>query len=233
MSVNKTNSIRQTIRSTKAESLHQQALMALVGDQVQGLHSSIQLPPENPSGALVDFVIRYIEHVPNFIDAIGGMTKAAGVYEYASIFLDMAENFFIDPPEIVLQRDGLNALMGEAYLAHRLIEEVNDRILSRCGIPLAPMDMTRANLIVHQLIGEPFANELDFIVFHATESHLSDEAKMDNPAFHQYVENHKKNGWKTEIDRWPCLADNLSINLNFNPPDNKETVEIPVSRVVH
>ncbi len=233
MTFNRTESIRKTIRSTKAESLHQQALAALVTEQMHGLHNSINLPPENPSGALVDFVIRYIEHVPNFIDAITGLTKAAGVYEYASIFLDMAEDFFIQPPTVVEKREGLQALMDEAYLAHRLIEEVNDRILGRCGIPLAPMDMTRANLIVHQLIGEPFANELDFIIFHATESNMAKESSMDNPAFHRYVEEHKKNGWKAELDRWPCLADNLSINLNFDQSKFEQTVDVPVSRVVH
>jgi hypothetical protein len=233
MNVNRTQSIRQTIRSAKSEPLHRQALLALVSEQMPKLHTSIHLPSNDPSGALVDFIIRYIEHVPNFIDAIGGLTRAAGIYEYSSIFLNMAEDFFVSPPSVVQNKDGLRALMAEAYLAHRLIEEVNDRILGRCGIPLAPMDMTRSNLIVHELIGEPYANELDFIVFYATESHMNKESSMDNPAFHKYVEEHKKHGWKAELDRWPCLADDLSINLSFDQPSGEDIVEIPVSRVVH
>lgn len=233
MTINKTQSIRQTIRSTKSEPMHQQALLALVSGQVQSLHTAIHLPSRNPAGALADFVIRYIEHVPNFIDAISGLTRAAGIYDYASIFLNMAEDFFVTPPAQIKKHEGLGALMDEAYLAHRLIEEVNDRILSHCGIPLAPMDMTRSNLIVHELIGEPYANELDFIVFYATESHLKDESRMDNPAFHQYVEEHKKHGWKAELDRWPCLADDLSINLSFDQSHAEQTIEVPISRIVH
>ena len=233
MTPNRTQTIRQTIRSTKAETVHKQALLELVSSQLRSLHNAIHLPATNPAGALVDFVIRYIEHVPNFIDAIGGMTKAAGVYEYSSIFLDIAEEFFITPPPIIRYHKGLNALMAEAYLAHRLIEEVNDRILSRCGIPLAPMDMTRSNLIVHELLGEPFANELDFIVFYATEAHMAKESTMDNPAFHHYIEEHKKHGWKAELDRWPCLADDLSINLSFRQEAIDQTVEISVPPVLH
>lgn len=233
MSVNRTQAIRQTIRSTKSEPSHQEALLALIGEQMPKLHTSIHLPSKNPAGALVDFIIRYIEHVPNFIDAIGGLTRAAGIYEYSSIFLTMAEDFFVNPPAVLQKKHGLNALMAEAYLAHRLIEEVNDRILSHCGIPLAPMDMTRSNLIVHELLGEPYANELDFIVFYATETHMSRESSMNNAAFHQYVEAHKQHGWKAELDKWPCLAEDLSISLSFEQTADGESVAVPVSRVVH
>ena len=231
--MNRTQTIRQTIKSTKAESSHQEALLALIGEQMPKLHTSIHLPEKNPAGALLDFIIRYIEHVPNFIDAIGGLTLAAGIQEYSSIFLDMAEDYFVNPPAVLNRQEGLMALMAEAYLAHRLIEEVNDRILSHCGIPLAPMDMTRSNLIVHELLGEPYANELDFVVFYATESHMNSESSMDNPAFHKYVEEHKKHGWKAELDQWPCLAEDLSINLSFERSEDDEIVEVPVSRVVH
>jgi len=231
--VNKTQAIRQSIRSAKALPSHQEALLALIGEQMPKLHTAIHLPSKNPAGALVDFIIRYIEHAPNFIDAISGMTRAAGIFEYSSIFLGMAEEFFVNPPAILQGKEGLSALMAEAYLAHRLIEEVNDRILGRCGIPLAPMDMTRSNLIVHELIGEPYANELDFIVFYATESHMSKESTMDNPAFRQYIEEHKKHGWKAELDQWPCLAEDLSISLTFEANANDEMIEVPIPHVVH
>ena len=232
-SINKTQSIRQTIKASKAQPSHQEALLALIGEQMPKLHTSIHLPTKNPAGALVDFIIRYIEHVPNFIDAISGLTRAAGIYEYSSIFLDMAEEFFVNPPALLSKKDGLHALMAEAYLAHRLIEEVNDRILGHCGIPLAPMDMTRSNLIVHELLGDNYANELDFIVFYATESHMNKESSMDNPAFHKYVEEHKQNGWKAELDQWPCLAEDLSISLSFEHNGEDKTVEVPIPRVMH
>lgn len=58
------------------------------------------------------------------------------------------------------QEKSLLRLMGSAY-AHRLIEEINDRYLLETGQIFIPSDMTTANLIMHQLIGEPFANQLD------------------------------------------------------------------------
>lgn len=230
MSTSNTMLIRETIRKAKAQPDYAANLRALIQKQIPSLHASIQLPDNNPDEALLDFVIRYIEHVPNFVDALRGLTKEAGIYDYAKIFLDIAEEFFIQPPDIMAEHTGLDALMDEAYLAHRLIEEVNDRVIAHSGVPLAPMDMTRANLIVHQLIGEPFANDLDFVVHYSTELHMEKENAMDNPAFREFVNQHKQNGWKMELDRWPCLAENLSINLHF---ENNSDALIDEPDVLH
>jgi len=215
MSITKTNDIRHAIKLAKANESEAAQLRPLIEAQMSRLHGAIQLPQQRPVDALVDFVMRYVDHVPNCIDALTGLTKAAGIYDYTSIFLTIAEEFFLEPPEVVADRCGMVALMDEAYLAHRLIEEVNDRIIGHCGIPLAPMDMTQANLVVHELIGEPFANELDFVVHYSTELHMEKENLMDNPAFHRFVEERKENGWSTEISRWPCLAEDLAISLTF------------------
>lgn len=211
----RTNKIREIIRGVRAEPGQLARLRSLVKESIPRLHDAIQLPARNGDAALADFVFRYIEHVPNFIDALRGLTREAGIYNYASIFLLQAEDFLLHPPDIVASRPGIDSLLHEAYLAHRLIEEVNDRVVARCGIPLAPMDMTRANLIIHQLIGEPFANDLDFVVLYSTESHMDKEALMENDAFHRFVNEHKTRGWQAELDRWPCLAEDLSINLLF------------------
>lgn len=215
MTFSRTNRIRELIKSTRADTRQVAMLRSMILESIPRLHGAIHLPAENAEAALSDFVLRYIQHVPNFIDALGGLTKEAGVYDYASVFLNIAEDFFLEPPEVVAPHNGLKALMFEAYLAHRLIEEVNDRVVGRCGIPLAPMDMTRANLIVHQLIGEPFANDLDFLVHFSTELHMDKEQLMENDAFHRYVREHKARGWAIELDRWPCLAEDLSINVSF------------------
>ncbi|WP_460239444.1 hypothetical protein [Aurantivibrio plasticivorans] len=230
MSKPRTMQIRETIRHAKEQSDYTEGLRALIVKQLPKLHGAIQLPESNPEGALLDFVIRYIEHVPNFVDALRGLTKEAGIYDdYASVFITLAEEFFTQPPEVLADHNGLDALMDEAYLAHRLIEEVNDRLIAHSGIPLVPMDMTRANLIVHELIGEPFANDLDFVVHYSTEIHMDKEKELSNNTnFRRYVDEHKKNGWSTELNRWPCLADDLDINLEFESLKDTTPVDNPV-----
>ena len=55
----------------------------------------------------------------------------------------------------------LEANMYQAYLAHRLLEELNDVLSANYNCPVIPVNMTRSNLIVHHIIGEPFANQID------------------------------------------------------------------------
>lgn len=215
MSFSKTNRIRDIIKRARADPKQVGQLRRMIRESIPRLHDAIHLPRHRADGVLTDFIFRYIEHVPNFMDALGGLTREAGIHDYASVFLNIAEDFFLAPPEVVATQTGLNALLAEAYLSHRLIEEVNDRVIGRCGIPLAPMDMTRANLIVHQLIGEPLANDLDFVVHYSTELHMDKEKLIDNEAFHRYVREHRTRGWATELDRRPCLAEDLSIDVSF------------------
>lgn len=221
--------IRETIRRAEAQPDSLEGLRVVLCRQIPHLHNSIRLPADHPEDTLLDFAIRYIEHVPNMIEAVRGLTREAGIYDYTSIFLDIAEGYFIEPPPVVRQETALNALMEEAYLTHRLLEEVNDRVLVHCGFPLTPMDMTRANIIVHELIGEPQANKLDFVVFYATETNRDKEILMDNPRMHRFTARCKKSGWQSVLARWPCLAENLSINLSLKRP--KMPSDLPPGQV--
>lgn len=207
--------IRQAIQQAKANEQETGHLHALLQREIPKLHTAIRLPEHNAVEALVDFITRYIEHVPDFVEAISTLTNEANVYEYAETFLRIAKDYFLNPPELLNGRQGMDALMDEAYLAHRLMEEINDRFISYCGAPLAPMDMTRSNLIIHDLIGEPFANELDLAVQYSVELCMSKEKAFENPAFQQYLAEQRREGWRTAIDEWPCLARDLDISLNF------------------
>ena len=72
-----------------------------------------------------------------------------------------AKEFLDAPVELVSSEESLEAHMYQAYLAHRLLEELNDVLNASYHCPVIPVDMTRSNLIVHHIIGEPFANQID------------------------------------------------------------------------
>lgn len=180
------------------------------------IHIAIQLPKQDPVKGLLDFVIAYIEHVPSFLEATKAITNSANIDEYSEPFLQLAEDFFLKPPEIIAGHIGLDELMAEAYLAHRLMEEVNDRFMLRSSIPLIPMDMTLSNLIIHNLIGEQFANQLDSTVEQIVRTAMLNEHVYESSDFKTYVALHKNNQWEQEYYHWPCLMDQLSINLQFS-----------------
>jgi hypothetical protein len=110
--------------------------------------------------------------------------------------------------------EGLDSLLDEAYLAHRLVEEVNDLYIKHFGRPLIPSNTTVASLIAHQLIGETFANQLDEAVHHAVDELLNDESfALDSvEAYRDRLSSpNTEAAWK----RWPCLSRQLGIGLEL------------------
>lgn len=213
------NPIRQLIRQAQEQDCATGKLLEFVECRKNHLHAAIKLPEQQATKGLADFIVRYIKHVPDFIDAIRSMAREAGIYNDVEPLLKIASDYFLSPPSIVDPHSQLEALLDEAYLAHRLLEEVNDRFMAKSGIPLAPMDMTVANVIAHELIGEPFANELDQAVLFSAEL-LLNEHGFEGANIANYVNAHRDHGWAQELERWPCLTDDLAISVEFDTDNN-------------
>ncbi|BFM09870.1 hypothetical protein R50072_00230 [Simiduia litorea] len=216
--------IRDIVATAIAQERSEGIFLRVVTANFGKLHNAIAFlgndgKPNACPEALLEFVMSYIRHVPDFIDAVNKIGKEHNIQDVTTPFLRIAQDFFLSPPELIDGHTGIAALLDEAYLAHRIIEEVNDHICARFGIPLAPMDMTKANLIVHSLIGEPFANDLDHAVQYSIEMLLMRGSTVDrlltSDAFQRYVGKHQLSGWDVEIAQHPCLINDLCIDLKF------------------
>ncbi|HLA31858.1 MAG TPA: hypothetical protein VJ047_12640 [Pseudomonas sp.] len=210
-----TPALRELIQRAHQHEASSKQLSAQLGEQLERLHPSIHLPDTDTLGVLTRFVSAYIEQVPDVLDAANEVAREAGIEEQIKPVLKVAEQFFLQPPALMAGHDGLDGLLDEAYLAHRLVEEVNDRYIKHLGRPLIPLDTTVANLIAHQLIGEPFANQLDEAVHHAVDGML-DEDSFDQASVRAYRERlsdpHTEAAWK----RWPCLSGQLGVELQLD-----------------
>lgn len=178
------------------------------------LHPSIRLPVEDSLGVLTRFVGAYVQQVPDVLDAAYAVAREAGIEAQIKPVLTVAEQFFLHPPSLMDGHEGLDGLLDEAYLAHRLVEEVNDRYIAHLGQPLIPLDTTVANLIAHQLIGEPFANQLDEAVQHAVDG-LLDEAVFAQASVQAYRERLASPQTEAAWKRWPCLSRQLGVELEL------------------
>ncbi|WP_019410266.1 hypothetical protein [Pseudomonas psychrophila] len=182
--------------------------------QLPHLHKAIHVPEVEKNAVLTRFVSAYIEQVPDLLDAANEVAREAGIESQIKPVLKIAEHFFVQPLELLNGHDGLEGLLDEAYLAHRLVEEVNDLYIKHFSQPLIPLDMTVANLIAHQLIGEDFANQLDEAVHHAVEQMLDDEsfALESVEAYRERLTSPQTGAaWK----RWPCLSKQLGVELTL------------------
>jgi hypothetical protein len=135
-----------------------------LADELPALKRVLVLEGPEPLDSVMAFITRYIESVPGSIGLVTAVSKRLGFYDYAAPFLAMAEDYFLHPPEDIARSVGLEPLLDEAFLAHRLLEEVNDQHIRHLQRPLLPIDMTEANIIVHHLLGDPLATRLEQLV---------------------------------------------------------------------
>ncbi len=177
---------------------------------ISELPNHLCLQENNELESLEHFARQYISHVPEFLLALKQAAQVSGIESHVFPFLKVAEEYFISPPLLPHKHLGLMALMDESYLAHRLFEEVNDRYISAVGIPLIPWDMTLANVVAHQLVGENLANELDELVHQTVNKMMSSEHEYDSERFRKYVEAEKGN-LTTIWQDWPCLSKSSGI----------------------
>lgn len=211
----KTAALRELIQQAHELETRNGHLARLIQTQMNSLHPSINLSGEDAAGVLTRFVHAYVEQVPEFLEAAANVARDAGIEDRIKPVLKVAEQFFLTPPSLLDGHDGLDALLDEAYLAHRLVEEVNDRYIAHFGQPLIPLDTTVANVVAHQLIGEPFANQLDEAVHQAAESML-EESIFNSPTAQAYrarlSDPHTVSAWK----QWPCLSRRFGVELHLN-----------------
>ena len=209
------DAIELKLESARQQEAETDTMLLKLEAELPRLPSVITLPGDEPALALRDFVIEYINHVPSFIAAVSFAAKDAGIESYVQPFLTVAMNYFLEPVQESTAAEGLEEVMQQAYLAHRLIEEVNDQYIVRAGIPLIPMEMTKANIIVHQLIGETLANSLDEVVEETTMQMMSQDSVYGSAEFKAYVETRKGPGWDQVWKQWTDMTNALAIDLSF------------------
>ena len=210
-----TPALREQIQLALVQEASSGALARQLQHQLDLLHPTIQLPASDAHGVLTRFVTSYVEQVPDVLDAAHAVAREAGIEAQVKPVLKLAEQFFLSPPSILEGHQGLDALLDEAYLAHRLVEEVNDLYIKHFGQPLIPADTTVANLIAHQLIGETFANQLDEAVHHAVDEMLSEDS-FALESVEAYREQLKSLATEAAWKRWPCLSRKLGIELELD-----------------
>ena len=124
-----TQDIRETIEAAIRSEQDSGMFRARLTEELPRLQARLVLPEENPVDALLGFASSYIESVPAALTLVTALSRRLGFYDYAAPFLHMAEDFFLQPPKELADEAGLEALLDEAFLAHRLMEEINDCLL--------------------------------------------------------------------------------------------------------
>jgi len=209
------NCIRSLIMTAKEQELVDGKLERLLSQLIPNLHPSIQLPEYGAVDSLAEFITAYIENVPNFFEAILNAAFEAGLETAVVPPLKVAMDFFLTPPSEVFDHCGLEELLDQALFAHRLFEDLNDYYRLKAGISIIYVDMTTANLIAHNIIGEEFANKLEKAVENATQKLLDNEHLFETEQFQQHLSK-REELWDNPWQHWSELFSVKKINLNLS-----------------
>lgn len=137
-----------------------------------------------------DMLHEYIQHVPTHLAELQLIGEQYNIINLLQPFIDLSTNYLAatcrtlmatprPEPESLSNEDLSDGrsldtgpldtgpfmdLLQGAYIFNRLLEELNDEIESFIGIPLTGTSTMIANIIVHDVIGDKFANRLDRII---------------------------------------------------------------------
>lgn len=205
--------LRERVRTAREEEGSTDALRQWLDRKLPDLHRAIRMR-DDAGNSLFNFIQAYIERVPDILEAAQSVANHAKMRPQLIPVLKVAEDFFLQPGAMPESHRGLLGLLDEAYLAHRLVEEVNDRYVNHGGESLIPMSNTKANVIVYELLGEEYANQLDAAVDEAVNGLLPEDV-FDSPAFLAYKagidEDVRQDMWR----RWPNMAEELGVGLTW------------------
>lgn len=146
----------------------------------------------------VQFVIAYIEQVPYMMKVAWTAACNVGLEPEMRRILEMVDSYWREGDDIIPDELGVVGLLDDAYCSMTSLQAVSDHYRLQTGKFLFPDDLSHANRAMRQIIGEPYASELDRIVVRTiretglvdTVTSMASEEKRLNFATNSTIWNH-------------------------------------------
>ncbi len=113
---------------------------------------------------IVKFMCDYASCVPEILENLASAAGKAGMTAELSAPISVIEDYFFNPYDVIPDQIGLAGLMDDAYLAMQIIQNFSNTYKEQTGRLLLEHDFTNANILVRNLIGEPYASQLDLYI---------------------------------------------------------------------
>lgn len=189
--------IQRILASRQARDVFMHALQPRVAE----LARVVDIPHEQGDHYVMQFVTRYIQATPALIVQWQQAAQKRGLTHVAWPIVQLCRDCFTLSSPSLDHRAGFAGLLCQTYLVQRLLEEVNDRITQRSGRPLIESDSSLANVLVHHVLGESFANELDAWVENTVVRWHTQQNKGEC-----WIERHALRNLVRIWPQWPCSS---------------------------
>jgi hypothetical protein len=218
--------LHAAIDTAKQHESETQELAKFLTQRSLDLHHSITIPQYQAPSHLLAFTTRYIEQIPDVLKSTEEISRHVGIELLTQPALKLAMDFLLHPLDVKSARNGLLAFMNNTYVAYRIVEEINDRFMKHCNEPLLPTDFSDLNIIIHHLIGDEFATDLDLAIHAFSEqleadiTHIATRLpKFDRKRHHSLFETFKT--WPVFNNVMPNKV--MPVSISLNRPKNIDT----------
>lgn len=111
------------------------------------------------------FVFGYIRQVPYMMKVAWTAASNVGLESEMNQILEMVESYWIEGDDVIPDELGVIGLLDDAYCSLTSLQVVSDHYQLQTGKYLFPDNLSSANKVMRKIIGEPYATDLDRIVF--------------------------------------------------------------------
>lgn len=110
------------------------------------------------------FVCSYIDQAPYMMKVAWTAAGNIGLENEMRQILNAVRSYWEQDDDIIPDKLGIVGLLDDAYCSLCTFQAVSDHFQLQTGKYLFPDDLSAANHIMRQIIGEPYASELDKLV---------------------------------------------------------------------
>ena len=124
-------------------------------------------PQADQLRAGAQFVIGYLEQVPYMLKVALTAARNVGLEDEMHQVVDMVQSYWEQDEDIIPDHLGVIGLLDDAYCSLTTLQTFSDHYQLQTGKHLFPDDLTAANRVMREIIGEPYVGDLDRFVSQA------------------------------------------------------------------
>lgn len=124
-------------------------------------------PQADQLRAGAQFVIGYLEQVPYMLKVALTAARTVGLEGEMHQVVAMVQSYWEQDEDIIPDHLGVIGLLDDAYCSLTTLQNFSDHYQLQTGKHMFPEDLTAANRVMREIIGEPYVGDLDRFVSQA------------------------------------------------------------------
>jgi len=136
-------------------------LATLISDHIR---NSGGRPQKDAVEKAVNFFYGYLMFVPITTDQTIMAAKKANILHLVQPLLEIVEDYFINPNDLIPDRLGVFGLLDDAYYSLKMMQTISEEYANHTGVPLISFNLTPFNNEVRGVLGENIAQMIEMAI---------------------------------------------------------------------